>query len=439
MDGGRDTMADPPDVAEMDPKGPFALGLASCAVLVLGLVGWAAPAAITSAVVAIGTVAVAPYSHPVQHVDGGVIEQVYVHEGQAVEAGDLLVRLDGSDLRAALDPLEQQIVEAEARLVRLRAERDGLDFPVLAVEDMRDRARVAALGAPLRLYDARRDTFERQQAQLQERRRQTEAQLQGMIDQRTELLAETEILQAELRNQQTLRAQGLAVASQVNFLARARAQLSRDRVALNALERELRGQVAEIAMQSAALVAARRESAEQDFADTGLALIDLHARRATLLARLDAYDLRAPTSGVVHRLAQLGPHSVLRPAEEVMQIVTPPSDPVLTVRVRPDDVDHIGLGQLAYLRFPGLAGRELPDLTGLVTNLSAASFIDELTGTQYFRADIHPTEQTLAILGRDALIPGMSVQAFLATGERTPLAYLIDPLRDHFLRALREP
>lgn len=423
----------------MDPRGPFVLGLTSCAVLVLGLAGWAAKAAITSAVVAIGTVAVAPYSHPVQHVQGGVIEAVYVQEGQEVGAGDLLVRLDGSDLRAALDPVEQQIVEAEARLVRLRAERDGLDFPTVTLDEMRDRARIAALGAQLRLYDARRDTFERQQSQLHERRRQAEAQLQGLIDQRTELAAETEILQTELRNQETLRAQGLAVASQVTMLARARAQLARDRVALNALEQELRGQVAEIAMQSAAMIAARRESAEQDYADTGLALIDLHARRATLLARLDANDLRAPTAGVVHRLAQLGPHSVLRPAEEVMQIVTPPSDPVLTVRVRPDDVDYIGLGQLAYLRFPGLAGRDLPDLTGLVTNVSAASFVDEATGAQYFRADIQPSPQTLAVLGRDALIPGMSVQAFLATGERTPLAYLVDPLRDHFVRALREP
>jgi len=142
---------------------------------------------------------------------------------------------------------------------------------------------------------------------------------------------------------------------------------------------------------------------------------------------------------VVHDLTLAAAGTVLRPAVEVMQILAAPPKPVLTLRVSPDEIDHIRLGQLAMLRFPGLTGRALADLPGRVTAISAATFADERTGTRHFRVEIVPTAETLSAVGEDALVPGMSVQAFIATGVRTPLAYLIDPVRDHFARALREP
>lgn len=427
------------EIPELKAGSPIALGFTACVILLTGLVGWAASAAIISAVVAMGEVDVAPYRHPVQHPVGGVVAQLLVHEGQEVAAGELLIALDNAAQRTEFDFVEAQILEAEARLMRLRAERDGLDFPVVPVSAMADGVRMRALRAQLRLYDARRETFERQEAQLLQRRRQAEAELQGLIVQRQELEAESDILHQELDSQQTLRDRGLTPATRVSELARANARLAGSRAALGARDGELRGQITEIALQISALGAARREDAELQFAETGRQLIELNARRAVLSSQLAALEIRAPTAGVVHNLTLAAAGSVLRPAEEVMQILAAPPKPALTLRVSPDEIDYIHVGQLAMLRFPGLTARALPDLPGRVTAISAATFADERTGTRHFRVEIMPTAETLSALGEDALVPGMSVQAFIATGVRTPLAYLIDPVRDHFARALREP
>jgi type I secretion membrane fusion protein, HlyD family len=427
------------EIPELRARSSIALGISACGVLLVGLLGWAASAAITSAVVATGEVDVAPYRHPIQHPEGGVVAELLVGEGQQVSAGDLLVRLDSTALQTELDFIEAQIVEAEARLVRLRAERDGARFPTLPLVAMDNRPQVRALGAQLRLYDARRETFERQEAQLLQRRRQSEAELEGLIHQRIEMETEAEILRSELDNQLQLRARGLTISARVSELARDNARLAGSRAALEARDSELRGQITEIAMQAAALSAARREEAEQQFAETGLHLIELNARRATLSARRASLDLRASATGVVHDLSIAAADTVLRPAEVVMEILSPPPEPVLTVRVSPDEIDNIHLGQPAMLRFPGLAGRNLPDLPGRVIGISAASFVDERTGARHFRVEIVPLRETLQAVGQDALVPGLSVQAFIATGVRTPLAYLIEPVRDHFSRALREP
>lgn len=427
------------EIRELSVRGPATMGLMACAVLLLGLFGWAARAAIISAVVASGEVDVAPFTHPVQHPDGGVVAEVLVREGQVVNAGDVLIRLDDRTLATEMDFIQSQIIEGEARQVRLRAERDGADFPPIHLSMMYDRARVVALGAQLRLFDARRETFERHQQQLVQRRRQSEAELEGLIAQRVEVDAEAALLREELENQQELRRRGLAVSAQVSELARANARLQASRAGLEARDTELRGEVAEIALQSASLQAERREEAEVQFAETGLQLIELRARRAAMQARLDALELRAPATGVVHALMLPAPETVLRPAQEVMQILAAPPEPVLTVRVSPDEIDHIERGQRAFLRFPALASRNLPDLPGVVTNVSAATFADERTGQRHFRVQIVPTPETLRVIDRAELVPGMSVQAFIATGMRTPLAYLVDPIRDHFARALREP
>ncbi len=427
------------DLPALGARNAVALGLTACLTLVVGLLGWAASASINSAVVAMGEVDAAPARHPVQHIEGGVVEEVLVREGQMAVAGQVLLRLDSAGLRTELEFVEAQIDEAEARLVRLRAERDGLDFPVLPLQTMRDRRLVAALGAQLRLFDARRDTLVRQQAQLRQRRHQAESALAGLVHQREEMETEATILRADLANEQTLLERGLTRSGRVSEIARALARLAGTRAALDSYEAELRGQITEIAMQSVTLLATRREEAEQQYADTGMLQVELQARRAALLARIEALNLRAPASGRVHGLLVTGAEAVLRPAEEVMQIITPVTDPVLTVRVSPDDIDHIDIGQAAMLRFPALAARNLPDLPGTVAAVSGATFVDQRSGARHFRVEIRPTAQAMALLGGSELVPGMSVQAFITTGQQTPLAYLLKPVRDHFARALREP
>jgi len=427
------------DLPELKAHAPLALGIASVLVLLAGVLGWAAQAAITSAVVAMGEVNVAPLRHPVQHPDGGVISEVLVQDGQQVSAGDLLMRIDGSVLQTEIDFLQTQIAEGEARQVRFRAERDGSEFPALPIAATQNRDLLRAMGAQRRLFEARRETYERQQAQLHQRRRQAESALASLILQRAEMEEEAAILGLELQNQQALREQGLIVSTRVSELARDYARLAGSRVALEGRDNELRGQITDIILQAESLRARRREDAEERFVETGLQLIELRVRRAALEARLRRLDLRAPAGGVVHAMAITAPDSVLRPADVAMQIVAPPAAPVLAVRVNPDEIEHVYIGQPARLRFPGLASRDLVDLPGTVTNVSAATFVDERTGARHFRVDVVPDPEAMQALGPRALVPGMTVQAFITTGVRTPLDYMIDPVRGHFARALREP
>ena len=427
------------DIPELRARVSIVLGATACTILLTGLVGWAASAAITSAVVASGAVDIDSYSHPVQHSEGGVVSAVLVREGQMVTAGDVVLRLDGSVQQAEYDFIIAQIVEAEARQVRSRAERDGVGFPLLLSSVMHDWARVEALGVQRRLFVARRETYERQRAQLVQRRLQSEAELEGLVGQREELEVEARILREELDNQQALRDRGLALSARVSALARDSAHLAGTRAALDARGTELHGQISEIESQTAALLASRRQEAEEQFAETGRQLIELHARRLAIAARLAGLEVRAPASGLVHGLTITSAFAVLRPAEVIMQILSPPPEPILAVRVSPDEIDHVHIGQVAMLRFAGLTARNLPELAGRVTGISAATFVDERTGARYFRVEIVPAAETMTLIGPDALVPGMSVQAFITTGVRTPLAYLIDPVRDHFARALREP
>lgn len=427
-----------PDLPELSARGPLALGIVSCLVLLAGVLGWAAQAAITSAVVAAGEVDVAPFRYPVQHPEGGVISEVLVREGQSVAAGDLLMRIDGTALRTEIAFLDTQIIEVEARQVRLQAEREGAAFPPPSPADLAEPERARALAAQRRLHEARRETFERQGAQLAQRRLQSEAALAGLIRQRAGMEEESAILTRELEAQRSLQARGLTLTARVSELARDRARLSGALAAIDARENELLGQIGEIAVQAAALRAARQEDAESQFVDTGQHLVELRARRAALEARLRTLDLRAPAAGVVHAMAITAADSVLRPADVAMQIVAPSAVPVLRVRVNPDEIDHVMIGQAARLRFPGLASRNLGDLPGRVSTISAASFLDDRSGARHFRVDILPEPEAMEALGPRALVPGMSVQAFITTGVRTPLDYLMQPVQDHFARALRE-
>lgn len=427
---------DPP---ELRGRAAIGLGVAACLVLVIGIFGWAARATIASAVVAAGEVDAAPARHPVQHPEGGVVAALMVHEGDAVEVGQVLLRLDGSALRAEFDLVATQLVEAAARMVRLRAERDGAAFPDAPPDAPRGAAARQALAAQHRLFDARRATLARQVAQLAERRVQAEAELQGLARQLDAMAQEATILHDELVLQETLLSRGLAAAVRSRDLGRETARLDASRAAIDARAAGLHGHIAEIAVQAETLQAQHREDAEEQLAQTGLQQVELQARHAVLTTRIEALDLRAPASGIVHGLMVTAPGAVLRPAEPVMQILGRDSIPTLALRVAPDDIDHVRLGQAAMLRFPALAARQFDELPGVVVAISATTFADDRTGATHYRVAVTLTDAARAMLNDRALVPGMAVQAFLTTGTRTPLAYLLDPLRDHLSRAMREP
>jgi len=421
---------------------PLLIGTLAALVLVAGFGGWAVTATLSGAVVVSGQIEVEHDLQVVQHADGGVVEAVLVTEGERVAAGQVLMRLDGALLHSELAIVESQYFEALARQARLNAEREGhavMTFapPLLGAMSARADAREIAEGQR-RLFEARRHTLAQQIAQFERRREQTLAQLDGLSAQDRATAREVDLLHGELAAQESLLAQGLVQGARVSALQRDAARLEGAMGAIAAEIAQVHGRITEIELQIVTLESARREEAEGELRALGIHIVELAERRRALSEFIARLELRAPVAGRVHGLQITTPRAVLRPAEPLLQIVPNDRPLVLSVRIMPGDIDQVFVGQQASVLFPAFSLRNLPDLRGVVTMVSADAFLDERLGYRYFRADIMLSAQARALLGNEALVPGMPVDAFIRTGERTALDYLTRPLTEHLFRAFRE-
>jgi len=421
---------------------PLVIGALTALVLVAGFGGWAITATLSGAVVVSGQIEVEHNLQVVQHPDGGVVEAVLVSEGQRVEAGQVLLRLEGALLESELAIVESQYFEALARQARLNAEREGLDTlrfdpPLLTAMASRIDAREIAEGQR-RLFAARRGTLAQQIAQLERRREQNLAQLDGLAAQSRASAREADLVQTELTAQETLLAQGLVQGARVSALQRDAARLEGVLGAISAETAQVHGRVTEIALQVVTLEATRREEAEGALGELGVRIIELAERRRALRDVIARLELRAPVAGRVHGLQITTPRAVLRPAEPLLQIVPYDRPLVLSVRIMPGDIDQVFVGQGASVLFPAFSLRNTADLRGTVTLVSADAFLDERLGQRYFRAEIVLSSEARALLGEYALVPGMPVEAFIRTGDRTAFDYLTRPLTEYLFRAFRE-
>lgn len=424
-------------------RGPMAAGLLGLMVLLAGFGGWAGLTRISGAIIAPGRLEVDRNRQVVQHPDGGVVAAIAVEEGDRVRAGEVLLRLDGAALDSRLAIIETQLFEVVARRDRLAAERDGapkISFDPLLRQAAATDERVAELVAgQARLLRARSASVGQEIDQLGKRRGQIRSQIEGIQAQRAALARQRTLISRELDGQQTLLDRGLAQATRVLGLRREAARLSGRMGELAAAEAQARGRMTEIGIEILKLEARRREEAIAALRDLRHRELELREERRALLERIDRLDLRAPVGGVVYDLNVHGPHAVVRPAEPLLYIVPQDRPLVIDARVDPIHVDSVGAGQEVVLRFPALDRRRAPELTGQVTRVSADAFRDEATGQRYYRAEIAlPDGETGRLPDGVTLIPGMPVEAFIRTADRTPLAYLVKPLSDFFVRAFRD-
>lgn len=418
------------------------IGFATLALLLGGFGYWSVASRIAGAVVAAGQVQVDQSRQIVQHPDGGVVETVAVREGQAVRAGDLLIRLDGSALKSEHDIVETQLFEAMARRARLEAERDDA-VDIRVPQELQAAAAqnpdVAELLAGQRsLFAARRETLLKQVEQLAKRADQARAQADGIAAQSVAGQRQLDLIRSELADTQGLLDKGLAQMSRVTALEREEAGLMGQLGELAALRARTEGQITEIGLESLRLSAARREEANEQLRDVTSAELQLRERRRALQDRIARLDMRAPVSGLVLGLQVTTPRAVIRPADAVLYLIPQDRPLVIAVQISPYNVDEVRLDQPVRLVLPGVQGRLMPELWGRVAVLSADAFLDQATGQSFYRAEILLTPGEMAKLDGHALLPGMPVEAFIQTGERTPLAYLLQPFTDYFRRAFRE-
>ncbi|MEW2912235.1 HlyD family type I secretion periplasmic adaptor subunit [Leisingera sp. JC11] len=422
---------------------PLIIGLIALLVLVGGFGSWSVLSSISGAVVASGRIEVDRNRQVVQHLDGGIVAEILVDEGDTVAEGETLIRLDANELTSQLVITEGQLFELMARRGRLEAERDEADeitFDPEVLKAAETQPQVEDLvEGQRRLFQARRDTTAREIEQLEKRRSQIEEQIRGIKAQQTSLKVQLDLIGEELGNQQSLLDRGLAQAATVLNLRRTQASLDGQLGELVAAEAQAEGRITEIDIEILKLGSGQREEAITRLRDLRYQELELAETRRSLQQRLARLDITAPVSGVVYGLQVQTPRSVIRPADPVLYLVPQDRPLVIAAQVAPTDIDQLFTGQEVTLRFSALDQRSTPELFGHVTQVSADAFEDQGSGISYYRAEIelNPGEQGRLPAGT-VLIPGMPVESYIRTADRSPLAYLVKPLADYFNKAFRE-
>ena len=418
------------------------LGFLTLVLLVGGIGGWSAFTTISGAVVAAGKLKVQSERQVVQHEEGGVVKEILVREGEVVEAGEVLVRLDPTLIAAELAIVEGQLFELMARRGRLVAEQ--LDAPAPDFDDELIEAGASdpkiqdLIDGQSALFAARAETLAKQTDQLRERQGQIREEITGAEAQQAALTEQLAFVNQELSDLKELQKKGLAQASRVLALERENARLLGQRGELIASVAGLKGQISEIEIQLLGLSSTRREEAITQLRDNEYRENELRERRHALLERIDRLDVRAPRPGRVIGMTVFALRSVVRAAEPILYIVPSDEDLIVEAEIDPRNVDSVTTGQPARLRFSAFNARTTPEVTGKVLQVSPDAFTQEQTGRSYYLARLALDEGELEKLGDVELVAGMPVEAFITTGDRSPLNYLLRPFIDFFNKAFRE-
>jgi len=419
------------------------IGFLSLAVLLAGFGTWAAITQIAGAIIASGRIEVDQNRQVVQHLDGGIVSRILVNEGDAVSAGDPLILLDESLINSEITILEGQIFELMARRGRLEAERDAaeeISFDVelkSAIESGLDVSDF--VDGQTRLFHARKETLDQSVKQLNKRRIQISDQITGIDAQSTALRSQLELIDEELVGQQELLDKGLAQAARVLNLKREKARLLGQVGELTASKAQSEGKITEIDIEIIKLRTTRREEAITTLRDLQYRELEALEERNVQRKRLERLSIRAPVSGIVYGLNVFAEKSVILPADPLLYLVPQDRPLFIAAQIEPIHIEQVHIGQSVVLRFSTFDQKTTPELDGTVSQISADVFTDETTGIGYYRAEIIVNEGEISRLPDDLyLIPGMPVESFLKTDNRTPLTYLVKPFSDYFVKAFRE-
>ena len=410
-------------------------------VLVVGVGGWAATAVISGAVVASGSVVVDSNVKKVQHPTGGIVGELRVRDGDRVHAGDVVVRLDETVTRANLAIVTKGLGEMMARKARLESERDGLDtitFPAQLVAEADDPDRAAAMDSERKLFNLRKAARSGQKAQLRERVAQLGEEITGLAAQQNSKAKEIALIERELAGVRELWKQNLVQLTRLTALEREAARLDGERGQLVAAAAQAKGKIAETTLQILQIDQDIASDVAKELREVDGKIGELVERKVAAEDQLKRTDIRAPQDGTVFQLAVHTIGGVITAGDPIMLIVPEADNLLVEVKVNPQDIDQLQPNQKAILRFSAFNIRTTPEIEGVVTRISADTSTDQRTGQSYYTVRIAMPADQIERLGEVKLLPGMPVEAFMQTRDRTMLSYLIKPLHDQFLRAFRE-
>lgn len=407
-----------------------------------GLATWSAVAPLSTAAIAGGTVVVDSFRKSVQHLQGGIIQDILVRDGQHVEAGDVLVRLDPTQTRSLYQMLHAQVDLSRAEQARMLAEREGretINFP----DEMLDRARIdpelsETLGGQQRLFDARRESLIGQTSILRNRIAQSLDQISGMEIQEKAKLRQSALLDQELNGLKDLADRGNAPTNKVLQYRREVEVLIAERGEILARIASVHQSIGEAELQIAQARKTFLEQVETDLRTTQAKLFESSERLHATIAELNRMDVRAPESGVVVDMAVHTVDGVISPGSRILDIVPQNDHLVIDAQIRPADIDGIQVGMPSEIRFPAFNQRTTPMIYGQVKTVSADRLVDPKTNQPYFNVRVLVDDKSKESVSGLNIIPGMPAEVVIKKGERTLLSYLTQPMTETIVRAMRE-
>jgi len=417
------------------------IGLAVVVVLAGGLGGWASTAQISGALIAPGSIVVESNVKKVQHPTGGVVGELRAHDGDLVKAGDVVVRLDDTVTKASLAIVTKNLDGLWARAARLEAEQRGLDsivFPRMLLDRAEDPDVKTVMASETKLFEVRVNGRTGQKAQLRERVTQLNEEIAGLKAQEAAKDKEISLVEKELVGVRDLYDKHLVQMTRLTTLERDAARLSGERAQYIASRAQARGKLTETELQIIQVDKDMVSDVSKDLRETNDKIGEFVERKVTAEDQLRRVDIRAPQNGMVLQSTVHTVGGVITAGDAIMLIVPQADDLQVEAKVNPQDIDKLQIGQKTLLRLSAFNQRTTPELNGVVTRVSPDVTVEQRTGQSYYTIRVSMPPEEVVRLGDVKLIPGMPVEAFVQTGDRTMLSYLIKPLSDQLMRAFRE-
>ncbi len=410
--------------------------------LIFGVLGgWAAYAPLDSASSAKGVVNVASYRKTVQHLEGGLVKDIRVKDGDSVKKGDILLILDDTQFRAQLEIIKGQFILSQALKARLLAEQAGvkkINYPEGLKNHQEDERIANAITTQQQVFSARRTAIQGERAVLKQRIEQLNAKIKGLTalrDSKQELLTS---YRAEGKEQSELLESGFADKNRIQELERRAAQMQGELAEHLADIASAKIQIGETRLQILQLDKKLKIEVTEQLGKVNAELNDLTEKLQALEDRVKRSIIYAPDSGMIIGMQVHTIGAVIGPGKPILDIVPQGQELIVEAQVSPVDIDKVHSGLLADIRFSAFSSRDTPVIEGKVMNISADRLTDPETRIPYYLARVKITPKGYKQLGNLVLIPGMPAEVYIKLGERTLLEYLIQPITNALARAFKE-
>jgi HlyD family secretion protein len=416
-------------------------GLVIVIVLAGGVGGWAGTMTLSGALIAQGSVVVDSNVKKVQHPTGGIVGELRVRDGDRVKQGDIVVRLDDTVTRANLAIVTKGLDELYARKARLESERDGnsaVKFPadLLARASNPDIAPI--VDGERKLFELRSNARTGQKSQLRQRIEQLNEEVRGLKAQHVSKDKETKLIEREKEGVYDLWKQKLVPLTKLTELERAAVRLEGESAQLIAQTAQAAGKISETELQIIQIDRDLSSEVAKETREIDGKIGEFVERKITAEDQLKRVEIRAPQDGMVFQSNVHTVGGVITAGDAMMMIVPDADNLTVEAKVNPQDIDQVRPGQTALLRLSAFNQRTTPEIYGTVTRISADASTDQRTGQTYYTIRIGMSGEEVAKLGEVRMVPGMPVEAFVQTGDRTMISYFIKPLSDQLMRMFRE-